>query len=182
MDKLTIEQWVALFTIAWAIPAFFINARRENHAWLMDLFSQLKEMGTTILEKPGIQRFLCKTYDSPVDYFKANGSVERDDLFLQAKTFVYWHLNVFDSVVGRLKLHEKPSTPWGRLTRWLNRTLFYPSFAEIADWEKYIEARLQHPFFQAVLEEEGHIFGKALLAFYNDRKPTLKEPPLQYLW
>jgi hypothetical protein len=36
--------------------------------------------------------------------------------------------------------------------------------------------------FRAILDEEGHIFGKSLRTFYENNKTEICKTPAQYLW
>jgi len=155
----------------WAGVTLIINRRSENQAWIAEIFASLQTISTTVMEHPEIQEYLCRHYAVEAAAFMVGGSMLRDRQFIQAKTLVYWHLNVFDSIISRT-----------RGSTWARRLLF-SNDAELNDWETYILERLRHPLFRAILEEEGKIFGKSLQSYYEVHKAELsKTPPMQYLW
>ena len=152
--------WAVLAAVGGAIwvLVLFIRDRKTARAELnSSLIKRIHEMDKTVIEHPEVQQYLSLNAGREEQYFRT-AEVLNDVAFYKAKSFAYWHLNLFDEIICNAS--ESQAGP----------TVLSPQVAELADWETYIKHKIGHPLYRSILNNESQIFGLALRDFWVKNK------------
>ncbi|MEW6519112.1 MAG: hypothetical protein AB1461_06830 [Thermodesulfobacteriota bacterium] len=161
---------VALAGAVWVVIVFIRDRHAASAERTAALIKRLHEIDQVIIEHPDIQKYLSLTAAEAEGYFR-RPAVLQDDTFYKAKTFVYWHLNLFDEILS-LAAGCK-SGP----------ALLLPRLLEFSDWESYIRFKCRHPLYRSVLNNESEIFGAALRDFWSAHQKAIEAAPFDpYSW
>ncbi len=157
--------WTVIVGIAaatWIVVQFIRDRIALSVGRTKAAVSHLIEIDRLIIENPASQRYLSETARESEAYFRAPDRL-KDDLFYQAKTLVYMHLNTYDEI---LSLSDR--------NHGLSSLLGPGALIEAADWEQYIQVKLRHPLYRSILNNEEGIFGESLRQYWRNHKAAVE--------
>ena len=156
---------VALGGAVWVL-VLFVRDRRAACAKLSSmLVERIHEMDKVIIEHPEIQKYLSLSATQDENHFRT-AEVLQDACFYKAKSFAYWHLNLFDDIISSSAAFK--SVP----------AVLSPQVIELADWENYMRHKIKHPLYRSILNNESRIFGSALRGFWSRNKGAVDAMPV----
>lgn len=161
----------ALFGAVWALVIFIRDRNSSAAESRTALMSRLLEIDKLLIEHPEIQKYMSSTATKTEAYFRDPGVLE-DELFYKAKTFAYFHINIFDELLS-LATQSRVGPKF----------LMPPGVIELSDWEAYIRRKLSHPLYRSILNNESEMFGAPLRAFWTTIKKSLDAAsPNPFAW
>lgn len=161
----------AAISAVWVIALFVRDRHSSAAARSSVLIGRMLEIDKLLMEHPDIQKYMSLTVAKPEEYFRTE-QVLQDEIFYKAKSFAYFHMNLFDELLSLAK-HSKTG-PW---------LLMPPNVIELSDWEEYIKRKVRHPLYRSILNNESEIFGAALRDFWSTiKKSGDAASPSPFVW
>lgn len=161
---------VALAGTVWALILFARDRRSACVELSSSLIRRIHELDKAIIEHPDVQKYLSLSAKQDESYFRSP-EVLQDLGFYKAKSFAYWHLNLFDEIMCNAAVLKSSSK------------VLTLQVAELSDWESYMMHIIGHPLYRSILNNEGANFGSALQAFWTKNQSTVDSLPVDpYSW
>lgn len=128
--------------------------REVNHR----LTDRIYELNKLIIENPSITKFMYEKSFHIGQYFVATSP--HDDLYFQAKAWIYFHIDYFDEVFSIVSGDAK-----------LKQAI------EFEDWKSWIIKKMRHPLYKEIYERESSMWGNKFRDFIHENHDKLREPP-----
>jgi hypothetical protein len=126
------------------------------------LWDRMYEIDKLAIANPKVLRLFMKQVERKTPYFYAPPlKVPRDDDYYQLKTFVYFHLSVFEEMYQTT-----------RRSRWVAKQF------ESEGWDQYIFEKLRHPLMKEVFDREAQrLYSGAFREFIEANRSEISKPP-----
>jgi len=126
------------------------------------LWDRMYEIDKLAISNPKMLRLLMEQVERKTSYFYAPpAEVPRCDDYYQLKTFVYFHLSVFEEMYQTT-----------RRSSWVAKQF------ESEGWDQYIFEKLRHPLLKEVFDREGRrLYSGAFREFVEANRSEINKPP-----
>jgi hypothetical protein len=153
---------VASLAVALAFLTYVLSRALLPLTPTAKLWDRMYEIDKLAISNPKVLRLFVEQVERKTPYFYAPSSeVPRNDDYYQLKTFVYFHLNVFEEMYQTT-----------RRSSWVAKQF------ESEGWDQYIFEKLRHPLMKEVFNREAHrIYSGAFLQFIKANRAEIGKPP-----
>jgi hypothetical protein len=126
------------------------------------LWDRMYEVDKLAISNPKVLRLFMEQVERKTLYFYAPPTeVPRNDDYYQLKTFVYFHLSVFEEMYQTT-----------RRSSWVAKQF------ESEGWDQYIFEKLRHPLMKEVFDREAlRLYSGAFREFIEVHRSEISKPP-----
>lgn len=129
------------------------------------LWDRMYEADKLAMAYPGVLRLYMEQVDRKTPYFYASESdVQRTDDYYQLKTFIYFHLSMFEEMFQTT-----------RRSSWVAKQF------ESEGWDQYIFEKLRHPLMKEVFDRESQLlYSGKFREFIEANRVEIDKAPSRY--